>query len=150
MKRTPSPSLFQLSGRSHARRCAGTVGNAHTYPCLRITPHYASSFERNTFNVDLMQLQQLLRLPKSTLNVFFNFFCFHGWSIGACFLHLLREDHRSSLKVENFLPKGVSFYPSISPFIWGHMKAMPVNLSCQPTEKEGNHSKKKIFCLRRV
>ena len=98
----------------------------------------------------LMQIQQLLCLQKSTLNVFFNFFCSRGWSEGACFLHLLREDHRSSLKVENFLPKGVSFYPSISPFIWGHMKAMPVNLSCQPTEKEGNHSKKKIFCQRRV
>lgn len=63
-----------------------------------------------------MQLQQLLRLPKSTLNVFFYFFCFHGWSEGACFLHLLQEDYRSLLKVENFLPKGVSFYPSISPF----------------------------------
>ena len=83
---------------------------------LRITTPYASSFERNTFNVDRMQLQQLLRLPKSTLNVFFNFFCFHGWSMGAWFLHLLREDYRSLLKVENFLPKGVSFYPSISPF----------------------------------
>ena len=47
---------------------------------------------------------------------FFNFFCFHGWSEGACFLHLLREDYRSLLKVENFLPKGVSFHPSISPF----------------------------------
>ena len=46
----------------------------------------------------------------------FYFFCFRGWSKGACFLHLLREDYRSLLKVESFLPKGVSFYPSISPF----------------------------------
>ena len=46
----------------------------------------------------------------------FYFFCSRGWSIGVCFLHLLREDYRSSLKVEIFLPKGVSFYPSISPF----------------------------------
>ena len=53
-----------------------------------------------------MQLQQLLRLPKSTLNVFFYFFCFHGWSEGTCFLHLLREDYRLSLKVNFFAERG--------------------------------------------
>ena len=37
----------------------------------RITPPYASFYKRNTFNVDLMQIQQLLCLQKSTLNVFF-------------------------------------------------------------------------------
>ena len=108
---------------------------------LRITTPYASSFERNTFNVDRMQLQQLLRLPKSTLNVFFNFFCFHGWSMGACFLHLLREDHRSSLKVEIFRRRGFHFTPLFLRLLWGHMKAKPGNLPCQPTEEKGNHYK---------
>ena len=46
----------------------------------------------------------------------FYFFCFHGWSEGACFLHLLREDLPVVAQSENFLLKGVSFYPSISPF----------------------------------
>ena len=64
----------------------------------------------------LMQIQQLLCLQKSTLNVFFNFFCSRGWSEGACFLHLLREDLPVVAQSENFLLKGVSFYPSISPF----------------------------------
>ena len=36
----------------------------------------------------------------------FYFFCFHGWSIGACFLHLLREDYRLSLKVKFFAEGG--------------------------------------------
>ena len=106
----------------------------------RITPPYASSFKRNTFNVGLMQIQQLLCLQNSTLNVFY-FFCFHGWSIGACFLHLLREDHRSSLKVEIFCRRGFHFTPLFLRLLWGHMKAMPVNLPCQPTEKKGNYCK---------
>ena len=38
-----------------------------------------------------MQIQQLLCLQNSTLNVFY-FFCFHGWSKRARFLHLLRRD----------------------------------------------------------
>ena len=40
----------------------------------------------------------------------FYFFCFHGWSEGACFLHLLREDYRSSLKV-NFFAEGGFILP---------------------------------------
>ena len=105
----------------------------------RITPPYASFYKRNTFNVDLMQIQQLLCLQKSTLNVFFNFFCSRGWSEGACFLHLLREDHRSSLKVENFLPKGVSFYPSISPFTMRAYEGYACK-SLLPTNGEGGKS----------
>ena len=34
------------------------------------------------------------------------FLCFRGWSEGACFLHLLREDYRSSLKVKIFSEGG--------------------------------------------
>ena len=105
----------------------------------RITPPYASSSKRNTFNVDLMQLQQLLCLQKSTLNVFFNFFCSRGWSEGACFLHLLREDYRSSLKVEIFLPKGVSFYPSISPFTMREYEGYACK-SLLPTNGDGGKS----------
>ena len=112
----------------------------------RITPPYASFYKRNTFNVDLMQIQQLLCLQKSTLNVFFNFFCSRGWSEGACFLHLLREDHRSSLKVENFLPKGVSFYPSISPFT---MKAYEGYTCKSPLLTNGKEGKSLLITRRR-
>ena len=105
----------------------------------RITPPYASFYKRNTFNVDLMQIQQLLCLQKSTLNVFFNFFCSRGWSEGACFLHLLREDYRSSLKVEIFLPKGVSFYPSISPFTMREYEGYACK-SLLPTNGDGGKS----------
>ena len=82
----------------------------------------------------------------------FHFFCFQGWSEGACFLHLLREDHRSSLKV-NFFRRGFHFAPLFLRLLWGHMKAKPENFPCQPTEKReitANHSKEKIFCQRRV
>ena len=87
----------------------------------------------------LMQIQQLLCLQKSTLNVFFNFFCSRGWSEGACFLHLLREDHRSSLKVENFLPKGGSFSPSISPFTMREYEGYACK-SLLPTNGDGGKS----------
>ena len=52
---------------------------------LRITQPYASSFERNTFNVDRMQLQQWLRLQKSTLNAFFIFSASEGGQKGPVF-----------------------------------------------------------------
>ena len=69
----------------------------------------------------------------------FYFFCFHGWSIGACFLHLLREDHRSSLKVKKFLPKGGSFSPSISPFTMREYEGYACK-SLLPTNGDGGKS----------
>ena len=69
----------------------------------------------------------------------FYFFCFHGWSKGACFLHLLREDYRSSLKVENFLPKGVSFSPSISLFTMREYEGYACK-SLLPTNGDGGKS----------
>ena len=67
----------------------------------RITPPYASFYKRNTFNVDLMQIQQLLCLQKSTLNVFFIFSAFMGGQKGPVFYIYYERitGHRSKLKI---------------------------------------------------
>ena len=79
----------------------------------RITPPYASFYKRNTFNVDLMQIQQLLCLQKSTLNVFFML----PWVVRrGLFSTFITRGLPVIAQSEIFLLKGVSFYPSISPF----------------------------------
>ena len=81
----------------------------------------------------------MVAFVKVNVERIFHFFCFQGWSEGACFLHLLREDYRSSLKVENFLPKGVSFSPSISPFTMREYEGYACK-SLLPTNGEGGKS----------
>ena len=65
--------------------------------------------KRNTFNVDLMQIQQLLCLQKSTLNVFFIFSAFMGGQKGPVFYIYYERitGHRAKLKI--FCQRGFHF-----------------------------------------
>ena len=158
---SPLPSLLL---RSHLWSLMNEIRLPHDYDLIRNSSatkrSYISSLAHNYTLCVIFWKKYVQRRPNATTEIvvftkvyverIFHFFCFQGWSMGACFLHLLREDHRSSLKVNFFCRNGFHFTPQFLRLLWGHMKAKPVNLSCQPTEKEGNHSKKKIFCLRRV
>jgi len=93
-----------------------------------------------------MQLQQLLRLPKSTLNVFFYFFLLPWVVKRGLFSTFITRGLLVIAQSENFLSKRVSFHPSISPFI---MKAYEVYACKHFTRSHGEGWKLLLITRRR-